>query len=145
MKKDKKAKTEITETTQPTIIQFAVGRRKTSTVRARVYSGEGKITVNGKPAEKYFVSPASLKLLYAPLHKTGTSESYDISLKAVGGGLTGQLGASILAISRSLSKINDDIKTTLSKEGFMTRDPRGKERKKVYRLGARKVPQSSKR
>lgn len=125
---------------------YGIGRRKSSTARARLYKGKGAITINGLPAADYFDGSERLAWeLAAPLRLTGKSEAYDITIKVEGGGLHGQVGASTLAISNALADLSDDLRTTLKKAGLLKRDPREKERKKYGLRSARKKEQFSKR
>lgn len=125
---------------------YGIGRRKSSTARARLYKGKGAITINGLPAADYFDDSERLAWeLAAPLRLTGKSEAYDITIKVEGGGLHGQVGASTLAISNALADLSDDLRTTLKKAGLLKRDPREKERKKYGLRSARKKEQFSKR
>lgn len=116
---------------------FAVGRRKTAIARARISPGKGEIVVNGKPVNSYFLTEM--------LRITNTLNKFSISAKVTGGGLTGQIGAVVLAVARALVKIDPKFKAILRKKGFMTRDPRAKERKKPGLMGARKQKSSPKR
>lgn len=117
---------------------FAVGRRKTAIARARISPGKGEIIVNGKPVN-------SSSFLTEMLRITNTLNKFSISAKVTGGGLTGQMGAVVLAVARALVKIDPKFKAILRKKGFMTRDPRAKERKKPGLMGARKQKSSPKR
>lgn len=130
---------------EKSVLSYAVGRRKRSVARARMYKGTGQITVNNKDINNFFTVKSYIKDIYKPLEAIGAKDEYDFTIKVVGGGTTGQYGASYLAISRCLAKVNEDVKNTLARHKMLTRDPREKERKKVYRIGARKVPQFSKR
>ena len=125
---------------------YGLGRRKSSTARARLMSGKGKITVNEKSAEDYFCNnEAWLGELIQPLQLIGKEKDYDVSLHVEGGGLAGQVDASKLAISKALSGMNDDLRGTLKKAGLLKRDPREKEPKKYGLRSARKREQFSKR
>jgi small subunit ribosomal protein S9 len=125
---------------------YGLGRRKASTARARLMSGKGAITVNGKKAEDYFCgNEAWLTELVQPLQLIGKEKAYDISLRIDGGGLAGQVDAGKLAISKALSAMNDDLRSTLKKAGLLMRDPREKEPKKYGLRKARKREQFSKR
>lgn len=125
---------------------YGLGRRKSSTARARLYAGKGKITVNDKTAEAYFCSnEAWLNELIQPLQLIGKENDYDVSIHVAGGGLAGQVDASKLAISKALSGLNDDLRGTLKKAGLLKRDPREVEPKKYGLRSARKREQFSKR
>ncbi|MCX6164657.1 MAG: 30S ribosomal protein S9 [Ignavibacteriae bacterium] len=122
-----------------------VGRRKTAVARAILTDGTGKITINGKSAEEYVKSPSLYQSLLQPLKVTDTLGSLDIKVNVVGGGFTGQVGAIKLSIARALVVRNEELKSILRQNGFMTRDPRMVERKKYGRPKARKRFQFSKR
>lgn len=125
---------------------YGLGRRKSSTARARLVSGKGAITINEKPAADYFcANEAWLFELVQPLQLIGKANAYDISIRVDGGGLAGQVDASKLAISKALSVMNDDLRGTLKKAGLLKRDPREKESKKYGLRSARKREQFSKR
>lgn len=122
-----------------------VGRRKTATARVRLTRGTGKFEVNGKDAESYFKTEEFTQAALSPLKTVGMIEDVDITVKAKGGGLNGQAGATRLGIARALEKLNADLRSDLKKEGHMKRDPRARERKKSGQPGARKNFQFSKR
>lgn len=126
---------------------YGLGRRKSATARARLYSGgKGNVTVNGKTAAEYFAD--SEKLLHemvAPLRQLEKLETYDITIVVSGGGHNGQIDAIKLAISKALADMNDDNRSTLKKAGLLKRDPREKERKKAGLKRARKAEQYTKR
>ncbi|MGH7196497.1 MAG: 30S ribosomal protein S9 [Candidatus Saccharimonadales bacterium] len=125
---------------------YGLGRRKSSTARARLMGGKGNIVVNDKKVEEYFCgNEAWLSELVEPLRLIGKEKAYDITLKVAGGGLSGQVDACKLAISKALSGMNDDLRGTLKKAGLLMRDPREKEPKKYGLRGARKKEQFSKR
>jgi len=117
----------------------AIGRRKTAIARVKLVSGEGKFTIN----EKEIANPS--RIYTEPLKLTGYDKQVDCFIKVSGGGLVAQEGAIRLGISRALDKFNPDLHKTLKVEGFLTRDPRMKERKKPGLKGARKAPQWAKR
>jgi small subunit ribosomal protein S9 len=123
----------------------AVGRRKTSTARVRMLPGEGKVVVNTQPLLDYFKRETLKMIIEQPLQLTETLGKYDIHANVIGGGLTGQAGAVRHGIARALLKINDEFRKKLKVAGFLTRDPRMKERKKYGQKGARKRFQFSKR
>ena len=122
-----------------------VGRRKTSTARARVFSGDGTVTCNNKPATDYFPRLGDLDMVVAPLKAVGLAEKYSVSLKVMGGGVTGQTGAAQMAIARALLKLDPEMRALFRKGGFLTRDDRMKERKKPGLKRARKGPTYTKR
>jgi len=123
----------------------AVGRRKTSTARVRLLPGEGKVVVNTQPLLDYFKRETLKMIIEQPLQLTEVLGKYDIYANVSGGGLTGQAGAVRHGIARALLKINDEFRKKLKVAGFLTRDPRMKERKKYGQKGARKRFQFSKR
>lgn len=127
------------------IMYSATGRRKSSIARVNVSSGTGKITVNDKPVDNYFPRETLRMIIRQPIELVGATGKHDILVKVVGGGLTGQAGAIRHGISRALTKMDADLRGKLKKEGFLTRDPREKERKKYGLKGARKRFQFSKR
>lgn len=123
-----------------------VGRRKESVARVRISSGKGYVTVNGKPIGEYFLGPILQKIYSKPMEITKTVGKYTVSVKVEGGGQVSQLGAVIHGIARALVKANPDVKVTLKKEGFLTRDARVKERRKYGNAQkARAKKQSPKR
>ncbi|MBI3955888.1 30S ribosomal protein S9 [Candidatus Gottesmanbacteria bacterium] len=130
----------------------AVGRRREATARVRLYVGEteiakGAILVNGRPVERYFPGEVYKKMYLEPFRTTNTMNRFAVSIKVSGGGLSGQLGAVIHGISWALEKVDKEkFRPILKKRGFMTRDPRAKERRKAGRAGkARARKQSPKR
>lgn len=125
---------------------FGVGRRKTSTSRVYLKKGSGNIQVNGIPFKEYFYGNLNFDyFIKKPLQLFNKEEYYDIFVNTKGGGFTGQLEATRLAISRALLAIDPDCKSTLKNFSFLTRDPRSKERKKYGLKAARKATQFSKR
>lgn len=125
---------------------YGLGRRKSATARARLYTGKGKITINEKPATEYLCdNEAAIAELAQPLQLIGKDGAFDISLKVSGGGMAGQIDACKLAISNALAVMNDDLRSTLKKGGLLKRDSREKERKKYGLRSARKREQYSKR
>jgi small subunit ribosomal protein S9 len=122
-----------------------VGRRKEAVVRVRITSGTGQFLLNGKTLEQYFPNKVHQQLIREPLVLLDKPEAFDIRANLKGGGITGQAGALRLAIARALIEIDSDDRPTLKKAGFLTRDPRVKERKKYGLKKARKAPQYSKR
>jgi small subunit ribosomal protein S9 len=128
-----------------TASMYATGRRKESVARVWLFPGTGKITVNDKEVLGYFGRKTLEMILRQPFGVTKTEGQYDIRATVAGGGLTGQAGAMLLGIARALIKANADFKKLLRDAGFLTRDPRMKERKKYGQPGARKRFQFSKR
>ena len=126
-------------------IYAAMGRRKESTARIRLTPGSGKITINGEPVEKFIPRETLRMIIRQPLEATQTVEKFDIKANVRGGGMSGQAGAVRHAISRALLKVDENFKAALKKGGFLTRDPRAKERKKYGQKGARKRFQWTKR
>ncbi len=124
---------------------IATGRRKSSVARVRMQTGKGVITVNGREIGEYLQRDTLLLVALQPLELTGTKDKFDIRIKCDGGGISGQAGAICHGIARALVKANETFKAELKKAGFLTRDPRMKERKKYGLKKARKAPQFSKR
>ncbi|HEU0039772.1 MAG TPA: 30S ribosomal protein S9 [Verrucomicrobiae bacterium] len=124
---------------------LGTGRRKTAIARVRLASGTGKITVNGRPFENYFPVETLRGMAAQPLTVTGTAGKLDVRVKVCGGGPNGQAGAVRHGISRALLQFDANLRPTLKAEGFLTRDPRMRERKKYGQPGARKRYQFSKR
>ena len=123
-----------------------VGRRKSAVARVYLREGNGKITVNGKSVEEYFVDAISVFTVKQPLVLTETADKFDVVITVVGGGVTGQAGACRHGIARALcEEDNDAYRSALHAAGFMTRDPRMVERKKYGQRGARRRFQFSKR
>lgn len=123
----------------------ATGRRKTSVARVILRPGEGKIQVNGRSAEQFFPSQAMRMEVQQPLVETEQAGKFDIHITTRGGGVHGQAGAARLGIARALIIFNPEFRPRLRKGGYLTRDPRAKERKKYGQKGARKRFQFSKR
>ena len=124
---------------------YGTGRRKHSVARVRLVAGEGNVVVNGKSLEEYFNYETLRREVKNPLVITETEGKYDVIVKVEGGGFTGQAGAVRHGISRALLKVDAELRATLKKAGYLTRDPRMKERKKYGLKGARRSPQFSKR
>ena len=131
---------------------IGTGRRKSSIAQVKMVPGTGKITVNGRDVREFFPYETNVMDLKQPLVATNNEETFDIEVKVNGGGFTGQTGAIRLGITRALieyDKVNEGTencyRTTLKRAGFVTRDPRSKERKKPGLRGARRAPQFSKR
>lgn len=128
------------------VVYWGTGRRKTAIARVRLVPGTGQITVNGRTGEDYFNRiPGYLTALKAPLETLGLEAEYDLLINAHGGGLTGQADAVKLGVARALCELSPDNRQPLKVEGYLTRDPRAKERKKYGLHKARKAPQYSKR
>jgi small subunit ribosomal protein S9 len=126
-------------------VATAVGRRKTSVARVLLQNGMGNVIVNGKPMEEYFPRAVWQAQVTLPLRITNTRGNYNVMAKVNGGGVSGQAGAVLHAISRALVKASDTHKPTLRGAGLLTRDARMKERKKYGLKRARKAPQYTKR
>ena len=124
---------------------YGTGRRKSSVARVRVYPGTGKITINDRDIDDYFGLETLKLIVRQPLALTGTAEKFDIVCRVAGGGVTGQAGAIRHGLSRALLQFDENLRPALKKAGFLTRDPRMKERKKYGLKGARRAPQFSKR
>ena len=124
---------------------YGTGRRKSSTARVFLRSGKGAITVNGRQLDEFFGRETSRMIVRQPLVLTKSSDKFDIAVTVEGGGITGQAGAIRLGIARGLVEYNDTLKPELRKAGFMTRDAREVERKKVGLHKARRATQFSKR
>lgn len=125
---------------------YGLGRRKSATARARLMGGKGAITVNGKSAEDYLDGNKTLVAeLTDPLALIGKQKDFDVSIVVSGGGMSGQVDACKLAISKAISEMDETLRSTLKKAGLMKRDPREKERKKYGLRSARKREQYSKR
>ena len=124
---------------------YGTGRRKSSVARVRLYAGTGKITVNDRDIDDYFGLETLKLIVRQPLVATETVDKFDVIVTVRGGGFTGQAGAIRHGISRALLQADADYRPTLKKAGFLTRDPRMKERKKYGLKAARRAPQFSKR
>ena len=127
------------------IVYYGTGRRKSSVARVRLIEGTGNITINRKDINEFF-GPETLKVIVRqPLTVTNTTSKYDVICTVKGGGFTGQAGAIRHGIARALNEANSEYRPALKSNGFLTRDPRMKERKKYGLKKARKAPQFSKR
>ncbi len=125
---------------------YALGRRKSASARVRLTGGDGKITVNDKPAEAYFSdSKVLLNEMNKPFSVVDLVNKYNVSVRVVGGGHAGQAEAIQLGIAKALAAMNEDLKSTLRRADLLGRDPREKERKKFGLKGARKQRQFTKR
>ncbi len=127
------------------IVFQGTGRRKESIARVRLMAGKGNITVNGKKLDEYFGSEILKVIVNQPFAVTNTVGKYDVIVKVTGGGYTGQAGAIRHGIARALNEANSEFRPVLKANGFLTRDPRMKERKKYGLKKSRKAPQFSKR
>jgi len=124
---------------------YGTGRRKKSIARVYIMPGTGNITINKRPIDDFFGLETLKVIVRQPLAATETLDKFDVSVNVHGGGFTGQAGAIRHGISRALLKADADYRPTLKKAGFLTRDPRMKERKKYGLKAARRAPQFSKR
>ena len=125
---------------------YGTGRRKKSVARVRLYAGTGSVKVNDRDIDEYFGLETLKLIVRQPLTLTGTAEKFDVECRVAGGGVTGQAGAIRHGIARALLQYNsEELRPQLKKAGFLTRDPRMKERKKYGMKGARRAPQFSKR
>ncbi len=129
----------------PELLSRATGKRKEATCRLRLLEGTGRWEINGRPLEDYFPSATHRMIIAEPLRITETEGRYDIIAKVEGGGVSGQAGALRHAISRALADLDENLRPTLKRAGFLTRDAREKERRKYGLKKARKAPQYSKR
>ena len=127
------------------IVYMGTGRRKSSIARVRLVEGTGKITINGKDIEEFFDLETLKVIVRQPLTVTNTLAKYDVICSVKGGGVSGQAGAIRHGIARALNEANTEYRPALKSNGFLTRDPRMKERKKYGLKKARKAPQFSKR
>lgn len=124
---------------------YATGRRKSSTARVFLTTGKGSVTVNGRPLDEYFGRETARMVVRQPLEVANALDSVDVNVTVVGGGTTGQAGAIRHGIARALAKYNEELHGPMRRAGFLTRDARAVERKKVGLRKARKRPQFSKR
>ena len=124
---------------------YGTGRRKKSIARVRIYPGSGSITINGRDIDQYFGLETLKLIVNQPFGVTGTQGKFDIVATVVGGGITGQAGAIRHGLSRALLNADPANRAALKAAGFLTRDPRMKERKKYGLKAARRAPQFSKR
>jgi small subunit ribosomal protein S9 len=121
------------------------GRRKDAVARVRLLPGQGRITVNDRPYEEYFPLRTLQMVVEQPLQATNTTDKFDVDVNVVGGGVAGQAGAVRHGIARALLRADGEFRPVLKKAGYLTRDPRMKERKKYGLKAARRAPQFSKR
>ncbi|MEM6713527.1 MAG: 30S ribosomal protein S9 [Cyanobacteria bacterium P01_D01_bin.6] len=132
--------------TNERVVYWGTGRRKSAIARVRLVPGSGEININGRPgAEHLQGNPAYLSTVKAPLETLGLESEYDILVNVRGGGLTGHADAIKMGVARALCELDPDNRKPLKVEGYLTRDPRRKERKKYGLKKARKAPQFSKR
>ena len=124
---------------------YGTGRRKNSVARVRVYNGTGKITINDRDIDDYFGLETLKLIVRQPLAVAGVEGKFDIVVRVAGGGVSGQAGAIRHGLSRALLVYDENLRGELKKAGFLTRDPRMKERKKYGLKAARRAPQFSKR
>ncbi len=124
---------------------YATGKRKSAVARVWLKQGSGEISINGRKIEEYIPRDTLKMIINQPLKMVESSGKFDLDIKVYGGGLSGQAGAIRHGISKALVVFNSDLRTTLKKAGFLTRDPRVVERKKYGKKKARKSPQFSKR
>ncbi len=135
-----------TKTTDRPAYYYGTGRRKTAVARVRLYPGNGQIIINSKPVEEYFGARTLYQQMVAsPLAITEQAGKFNVTVKVLGGGVTGQAGAVRHGIARALVEANPELRVPLKREGFLTRDARIVERKKAGLHKARKAPQFSKR
>lgn len=124
---------------------YGTGRRKNAIARVRLVPGEGRVLINNRPLDQYFGQKILEILVRQPLEVTNMAGRFDVLAKVEGGGTTGQAGAVRLGIARALLQAEGDLRPVLKRNGFLTRDPRMKERRKYGLKKARKAPQFSKR
>jgi small subunit ribosomal protein S9 len=125
---------------------YGTGRRKTAVARVRIYpDGEGRIVVNGRDGDQYFARETLMQQVRSPFRLLELGNRFGVSVKVVGGGVSGQAGAVRHGIARALVRADEEFRSPLRRAGFLTRDPRMKERKKYGLKRARKAPQYTKR
>ena len=124
---------------------YGTGRRKHSVARVRLYPGSGNVTINGRSIDDYFGLETLKLIVRQPLELTETAAQFDVVCTVAGGGVTGQAGAIRHGVARALLQFNAELRPALKKAGYLTRDPRMKERKKYGLKAARRAPQFSKR
>ena len=128
-----------------TVQYYGTGRRKESVARVRLVPGTGKVVINGRDIDDYFGLETLKVIVRQPLNATNTLGKFDVLCTVTGGGVSGQAGAIRHGVARALLKVEDTFRATLKAAGFLTRDPRMKERKKYGLKAARRAPQFSKR
>ena len=126
-------------------LYYGTGRRKNAVARVRLVPGTGKVTINGRDGEEYFGREALFNFAMTPFKVTDTAGHFDVKARIDGGGVSGQAGALRHGISRALLEMDPEFRPALKAAGFLTRDPRMKERKKYGLKAARRAPQFSKR
>lgn len=126
-------------------LYYGTGRRKNAVARVRLVPGTGKVTINGREGAEYFGREGLLDYAKTPFKVTDTMDHFDVIARINGGGISGQAGALRHGISRALLQVNPEFRPVLKKAGYLTRDPRMKERKKYGLKAARRAPQFSKR
>jgi small subunit ribosomal protein S9 len=127
------------------VAQIATGRRKEAVARVRLMEGTGSYQLNGRSLDEFFPTRANRMIVSSPLRLAGMDKDLDVVARIEGGGVSGQAGALRLGIARALIELDPELRPLLKKEGFLTRDPREKERRKYGLKKARKAPQYSKR
>ncbi|MDD2553005.1 MAG: 30S ribosomal protein S9 [Desulfotomaculaceae bacterium] len=127
------------------VMFYGTGRRKNSVARVFLVPGEGNVTINNKPISEYFGRRTLEMVVRQPIELTGVASRFDIRAKVLGGGISGQAGAIKMGIARALIQADPNLRPLLKKAGFLTRDPRMKERRKYGLRKARRAPQFSKR
>ena len=128
------------------VMYWGTGRRKSSVARVRLVPGNGQLIINGRTGDQYLqYNPSYLAIAKAPLETLGLESEYDVLVNVRGGGLTGQADSIRLGVARALCELDPENRQPLKSEGYLTRDPRSKERKKYGLHKARKAPQYSKR
>ena len=130
---------------KPALLYWGTGRRKEAVARVRLVPGNGRIVINERPVENYFPLATLQAVVRGPLQLTETEARYDVLARVAGGGVTGQAGAVRHGIARALLRVDGELRGLLKKAGYLTRDPRAKERRKYGLKKARKAPQFSKR
>ncbi|MEG3072179.1 MAG: 30S ribosomal protein S9 [Peptococcaceae bacterium] len=127
------------------VMFYGTGRRKNSVARVFLVPGEGNVVINNKPINEYFGRQTLEMVVRQPIELTGAASRFDVQAKVLGGGISGQAGAIKMGIARALIQADPNLRPLLKKAGFLTRDPRMKERKKYGLRKARRAPQFSKR
>ncbi len=127
------------------VMFYGTGRRKNSVARVFLVPGEGNVVINNKPINEYFGRQTLDMVVRQPIELTGAASRFDVQAKVLGGGISGQAGAIKMGIARALIQADPNLRPLLKKAGFLTRDPRMKERKKYGLRKARRAPQFSKR
>lgn len=127
------------------VMFYGTGRRKNAVARVFLVPGDGEVTINSKPLETYFGRKTLQTIVCQPVELTGAAARFDIRAKVLGGGVSGQAGAIKMGIARALVQADPNLRPVLKKAGFLTRDPRMKERRKYGLKKARRAPQYSKR